>query len=424
MWRSRPPRSRRLATDPSLRPPAGGAGRAGHPRRRLRAGARPGSGRDVRRRRRPLRRASVALPPRARGAALRAHRRPTGGPDRRLRAFGRGAVTRSTAAGAPISAPSRSPVAATWPTLEVTDGIEPARRRRLPRAVFKAIRAAEGPVLVQVPRRGYRTSLACQDCRTPARCAACGGPLGSTPPPAPTCDAAGAPRPCPTAGAAPCCGGTRCARPTVGHLRTAEEYARAFPDRTVVTSGGPTVLDDGRSRSHARPGDAGRRTACRRRLRPGRPHGHLADARPRRRARRRGGPPALVQCPGAAPATRRQPSPSATPRLLQALVRADPVGFAAARTCGRAETHLPPIGAPRHDRRPGRRPRRPGQRAPGRRTPRCSARPVEAEAANAARPARAAPRGRRPRRACSRGAAERSAAKLPAVRVRIDPMSF
>ena len=29
---------------------------------------------------------------------------------------------------------------------------------------------AAGPVLVQTPRAGYATSLACERCRTPARC--------------------------------------------------------------------------------------------------------------------------------------------------------------------------------------------------------------------------------------------------------------
>ena len=34
-----------------------------------------------------------------------------------------------------------------------------------------------GPVLVQTPRSGYAASLACERCRTPARCTACSGPL-------------------------------------------------------------------------------------------------------------------------------------------------------------------------------------------------------------------------------------------------------
>ena len=74
----------------------------------------------------------------------------------------------SRAAGAPTSSPSRSPARRRWPTVEVTDGaVDGGAPARLPHAVFQAIRAADGPVLVQVPRRGYRTSLACQRCRAP-----------------------------------------------------------------------------------------------------------------------------------------------------------------------------------------------------------------------------------------------------------------
>ena len=64
-----------------------------------------------------------------------------------------------------------------------------ARGTRIPTQVHEAIRAglAAGPVLVQTPRSGYAASLACERCRTPARCATCAGPLaltGPTTPPA------------------------------------------------------------------------------------------------------------------------------------------------------------------------------------------------------------------------------------------------
>ena len=57
-----------------------------------------------------------------------------------------------------------------------------ARQARLPHEVFELMRAAlpQGPVLVQVPRAGYLVSLVCQDCREPARCAFCDGPLHAT----------------------------------------------------------------------------------------------------------------------------------------------------------------------------------------------------------------------------------------------------
>ena len=51
---------------------------------------------------------------------------------------------------------------------------------RLPSLAWRAARdalATGAPVLVQVPRRGYLPSVACADCRTPARCAHCHGPL-------------------------------------------------------------------------------------------------------------------------------------------------------------------------------------------------------------------------------------------------------
>lgn len=48
-----------------------------------------------------------------------------------------------------------------------------ARAARLPSLAWRALRQGldDGPVLVQVPRRGYLPALACRHCRTPARCA-------------------------------------------------------------------------------------------------------------------------------------------------------------------------------------------------------------------------------------------------------------
>ncbi|NUP01343.1 MAG: primosomal protein N', partial [Nonomuraea sp.] len=47
-----------------------------------------------------------------------------------------------------------------------------ARQARLPSLAWRALRQGleSGPVLVQVPRRGYLPALACQHCRAPARC--------------------------------------------------------------------------------------------------------------------------------------------------------------------------------------------------------------------------------------------------------------
>ncbi|WP_408638145.1 primosomal protein N' [Nonomuraea corallina] len=48
-----------------------------------------------------------------------------------------------------------------------------ARAARLPSVAWRVLRQglADGPVLVQVPRRGYLPALACAQCRAPARCA-------------------------------------------------------------------------------------------------------------------------------------------------------------------------------------------------------------------------------------------------------------
>ncbi len=54
-----------------------------------------------------------------------------------------------------------------------------SRGARVPSAAFAAAREAlaHGPVLVQVARPGYAPVLVCAECRHPARCPHCGGPL-------------------------------------------------------------------------------------------------------------------------------------------------------------------------------------------------------------------------------------------------------
>ncbi|MDO5712778.1 MAG: primosome assembly protein PriA, partial [Micrococcales bacterium] len=98
-----------------------------------------------------------------------------------------------------------------------------------------------GPVLVQVPRRGYLPSLSCATCRESARCPACQGPLAlSGPGVPPNCRWCATPVPrfsCPE------CGGFRLRSSVVGARRTAEELGRAFPKAVVRTSGGSEVLD-------------------------------------------------------------------------------------------------------------------------------------------------------------------------------------
>ena len=119
---------------------------------------------------------------------------------------------------------------------------EAAQTARLPSLVLRTAREAlaSGPVLVQVPRRGYVAALGCARCRDRARCAACGGPLALA-----------------SVGAAPRCGWcgvaderwrcSRCGHSAVRALvtgagRTAEELGRAFPGIPLVTSGGAAMI--------------------------------------------------------------------------------------------------------------------------------------------------------------------------------------
>ncbi|QXJ25332.1 primosomal protein N' [Actinomadura graeca] len=117
-----------------------------------------------------------------------------------------------------------------------------ARTARLPNVAFEVARSAleEGPVLVQVPRRGYVPGIACGRCRTPARCVACQGPL-SLPSShgAPYCRWCGR-----IAGDWHCpeCGFFQVRALVVGAKRTAEELGRAFPGVQVRTSGREAVL--------------------------------------------------------------------------------------------------------------------------------------------------------------------------------------
>lgn len=99
---------------------------------------------------------------------------------------------------------------------------------------------ARGPVLVQVPRRGYLMALSCQDCRTPVRCAACTGPVvvpgPGRPPVCAWCGATPPPAPCRS------CDGVRLRAAVTGERRTAEELGRAFPGVPVRSSAAGEVL--------------------------------------------------------------------------------------------------------------------------------------------------------------------------------------
>ncbi|MFI6845669.1 primosomal protein N' [Kitasatospora sp. NBC_00085] len=118
-----------------------------------------------------------------------------------------------------------------------------AQAARLPSVAWEVARealAGGGPVLIQVPRRGYVPRLACGRCRTPARCRRCEGPLEAS--------SADAPLRCAWCGEPEndwhCqeCGSFRLRAQVVGARRTAEELGKAFPRVPVRTSGRDAVL--------------------------------------------------------------------------------------------------------------------------------------------------------------------------------------
>jgi primosomal protein N' (replication factor Y) (superfamily II helicase) len=126
---------------------------------------------------------------------------------------------------------------------------EAATTARLPGLALRTARAAletGGPVLVQVPRRGYLAAIACGRCRAQARCVAliggapCNGPLRLAGQHAtPDCRWCGA---LATSWRCVHCGHDRLRAIVTGAARTAEELGRAFPGVKVRTSGGDLVL--------------------------------------------------------------------------------------------------------------------------------------------------------------------------------------
>jgi primosomal protein N' (replication factor Y) len=218
-----------------------------------------------------------------------------------------------------------------------------ARTTRIPHEVAQAVRSglAQGPVLVQTPRLGYATTLACERCRTPARCTACTGPLaipGPTAPPA--CRWCGTVH---DGWACAECGHRGLRAPVLGDARTAEELGRAFPSTTVRSSSGDRVratVPDRPDIVVATPG-----------AEPVAEHGYAAvvlldtwltlsrvDLRAAEEAVRRWLNAAALVRPGGRVLAVGDPAEPA----LQALVRWDPAGFAERETAERLEAHLPP----------------------------------------------------------------------------------
>ncbi|MBD2760742.1 primosome assembly protein PriA [Yimella sp. cx-573] len=117
-----------------------------------------------------------------------------------------------------------------------------AAKARLPASAWQAVHDGlqHGPVLVQVPRRGYVPRLRCSTCGHGADCPVCHGPLqvrdADQTPRCSWCDTPAEHYRCPE------CDGATLRASVVGARRTAEELGRAFPGTPVVRSGAGQVL--------------------------------------------------------------------------------------------------------------------------------------------------------------------------------------
>lgn len=223
---------------------------------------------------------------------------------------------------------------------------EAARAARLPTLAWQIASEGlrQGPVLVQVPRRGYVPRMACARCRAPARCRHCAGPLqahGAGESACGWCGRAEAAWHCPE------CGGFRLRAQIVGARRTAEELGRAFPAVPVRTSGREQVLDTVPSAPALVVSTPGAEPVAE----GGYAAALLLDgwamlSRPDLRA----GEDALRRWMGAASLVRGQGAGGTvvvvaepTLRPVQALVRWDPVGHAVRELAERAELGFPPV---------------------------------------------------------------------------------
>lgn len=234
-----------------------------------------------------------------------------------------------------------------------------ARRARLPALGFQAARealAADLPVLVQVPRAGYVPVVACGQCREPARCRRCAGPLGlphgghdgaqgggadgAAPPTCRWCGTAAVAYSCPR------CGSRRLRAVVTGAERTAEEFGRAFRGVPVLASSGDDVRSEVPARAAVVVATVGGE--------PWVPGGYgaallldgwalltRADLRASEEALRRWmSAAALVRGAGEGGAV--VVAAEAAAPVVQALIRWDPVGHARAELEGRREVHFPP----------------------------------------------------------------------------------
>lgn len=119
-----------------------------------------------------------------------------------------------------------------------------ARVARIPSLAWRVAKEGlqRGPVLVQVPRRGYGMGVSCAQCRTPVHCSHCQGPTVLTdadqPPHCRWCAQ--------DVWASSCneCGSRQRRVAVVGDRRTAEEIGRAFPGIRVWQSRLGQVIEE------------------------------------------------------------------------------------------------------------------------------------------------------------------------------------
>ncbi|WP_186296329.1 primosomal protein N' [Mycobacterium tilburgii] len=224
-----------------------------------------------------------------------------------------------------------------------------ARSARIPSIALRAARSAlEGgaPVLVQVPRRGYIPSLACNRCRTVARCRHCTGPLSLAESlqqggPGAVCRWCGRGEPVLRCAL---CGSESVRAVVIGARRTAEELGRAFAGTPVIASAGDAVVAEVAARPAlvvATPGaephaDGGYGAAL------------LLDTWALLgRQDLRAAEDALWRWMSAAALVRPRGGvvtviAESANQTVQALIRWDPVGHAEAELTGRGEVGLPP----------------------------------------------------------------------------------
>ncbi|MDN5757960.1 MAG: primosomal protein N', partial [Tomitella sp.] len=232
-----------------------------------------------------------------------------------------------------------------------------AQRARIPAIGFQAAReslAADLPVLVQVPRAGYLPVVGCANCREPARCRRCAGPLGlphgegtgpdgsmdAAPPTCRWCGSAALSHRC-----AQC--GSRALRARVtGAERTAEEFGRAFRGVPVIGSSGSDVRGEVEARASVVVATVG--------AEPSAPGGYgaalLLDGWSLlTRADLRAGEETLRRWMSAAALVRAAADgghvivvADAGSAVVQALIRWDPVGAARTELSQRREVRFPP----------------------------------------------------------------------------------